>query len=112
MANSEQQSHNADPLASYWVARHSKSVIFLILILAAVGLYGVMAHAVTRRVREIGIRMALGAKAGEVRWLVLRETALMVGIGAAIGIPAAFCARGRLARADCRAGRGGVHAGT
>ncbi len=39
MANSEQQSHNADPLASYWVARHSKSVIFLILTLAAVGLY-------------------------------------------------------------------------
>jgi predicted permease len=62
----------------------------LAVLLAAIGLYGVMAHAVARRVREIGIRMALGAQAGEVRWLILRETALMVGCGAAIGLPAAF----------------------
>jgi predicted permease len=64
----------------------------LALLLAAVGLYGVMAHAVTRRVREIGIRMALGAHAGEVMWLVLRETAWMIGIGALLGVPAALAA--------------------
>ena len=62
----------------------------LAVLLAAIGLYGVMAHAVARRVREIGIRMALGARAGEVRWLILRETAIMVACGAAIGLPAAF----------------------
>jgi predicted permease len=62
----------------------------LALLLAAVGLYGVMAHSVTRRIREIGIRMALGARAGEVLWLVLREVIWMVGIGALIGLPTAF----------------------
>jgi ABC-type antimicrobial peptide transport system permease subunit len=62
----------------------------LAVLLAAIGLYGVMAHAVARRVREIGIRMALGAQAPEVRWLILRETAWMVGCGAAIGLPAAY----------------------
>jgi len=49
-----------------------------------------MAHAVTRRYREIGIRMALGARRSAVLWLVLRDTVLMIGIGAAIGLPAAF----------------------
>ncbi len=62
----------------------------LALLLAAIGLYGVMAQSVARRVREIGIRMALGAKPGEVLWLVLRESAVMIGLGALIGLPAAF----------------------
>lgn len=62
----------------------------LAVLLAAIGLYGVMAHAVTRRYREIGIRVALGAKPGMVLWLVLRETVWMIGIGACIGLPAAF----------------------
>jgi ABC-type antimicrobial peptide transport system permease subunit len=60
------------------------------LLLAAVGLYGVMAHMVTRRRREIGIRMALGAQRGSVMWLVLRDAMLMVVAGAAIGIPIAL----------------------
>jgi predicted permease len=62
----------------------------LAVLLAAIGLYGVMAHTVARRVREIGIRMALGAQAPEVRWLILRETTIMVICGAAIVLPAAF----------------------
>ena len=62
----------------------------LATVLAAVGLYGVMAFLVARRTREIGIRMALGAVTGNVVGLVVREVLLLVGIGVAIGIPAAL----------------------
>ena len=58
--------------------------------LASVGVYGVMSHSVTRRTREIGIRMTLGARRGAVIWLVMRETLLLLAIGTAIGVPAAF----------------------
>ncbi|HEY6333551.1 MAG TPA: ABC transporter permease, partial [Blastocatellia bacterium] len=62
----------------------------LAVMLAAIGLYGVVAHSVTRRYREIGIRVALGAKSGSVLWLVLRDMALMLVIGAGVGLPAAL----------------------
>jgi ABC-type antimicrobial peptide transport system permease subunit len=62
----------------------------LATLLAAIGLYGVMAYSVQRRTREIGIRMALGAERGSVLWLVLKEVTLMVGAGVAIGLPLAF----------------------
>ena len=62
----------------------------LATLLAVLGLYGVMAYMVTRRSREIGIRMALGAQAGNVLWLVMREVLVLVSIGIAIGLPAAF----------------------
>jgi putative ABC transport system permease protein len=62
------------------------------LLLAALGLYGVMAYTVARRTREIGIRMALGAQTDGVLWLVLRETLLLVLIGIAIGLPVALAA--------------------
>jgi predicted permease len=62
------------------------------LLLASVGLYGVMSYATARRTREIGIRMALGARAVDVIRLVLRETMLLVGFGIVIGLGAAIAA--------------------
>jgi predicted permease len=62
----------------------------LALLLACVGLYGVMAHGVVRRTKEIGIRMALGAERGRIVWMVMRETILLVLIGIALGVPAAL----------------------
>ncbi|HEX4487373.1 MAG TPA: ABC transporter permease [Terriglobales bacterium] len=60
------------------------------LLLAAVGLYGVMAYTVEQRTSEIGVRMALGADRGNVMKMVLRAAFLQIGIGLAIGIPAAI----------------------
>jgi ABC-type antimicrobial peptide transport system permease subunit len=70
------------------------SVFFaaLALLLASVGLYGLMSYAVTRRTREIGIRVAVGAQRQNVLWLVLRETLALALFGIAIGIPSALAA--------------------
>ena len=64
----------------------------LALILACIGLYGVMAYRVVRRTREIGIRIAIGARQGSVIWMMVRETLLLVGIGAALGTLASLAA--------------------
>jgi predicted permease len=60
----------------------------LALLLASIGLYGILSYTVTRRTGEIGIRMALGAQRGDVLWLVLREIALLVAAGVAAGVAA------------------------
>jgi putative ABC transport system permease protein len=60
------------------------------LLLAAVGLYAVMAYSVTQRRQEIGVRMVLGAQPKEVVWLFLRRAFVLVGVGLAIGLAGAF----------------------
>ena len=62
----------------------------LALLIAALGLYGIMSYSIVRRTREMGIRQALGARSRTVVWLVLRETLFMVGLGIGLGTPAAL----------------------
>ena len=67
----------------------SASFAVIATLLAAIGLYGVLAYTVTQRTREFGLRMALGADGGRVRRLVLGRVAWMTGIGAIVGIAGA-----------------------
>jgi predicted permease len=69
----------------------------LAVLLACIGLYGVMAYGVVRRTREIGIRMSLGAQRPKVLWMMFRETLVLVLAGIAVGIPA-FLGVARLVR--------------
>lgn len=74
------------------VAQLSTFFGLLAVFLYSIGIYGLMSYVVSRRTNEIGIRMALGAARSNVRSLILREIALLVAIGIAIGIPAALTA--------------------
>jgi predicted permease len=72
------------------VARLASFFGLLALLLACIGLYGVMSYGVARRTNEIGIRMALGAQGRSVLWLVLREALLLVVIGLVVGVLASL----------------------
>jgi putative ABC transport system permease protein len=74
------------------IARLSSVFAGLALLLAAIGLYGILSYSVAARTREIGVRMALGAQRGSVLSMVLREAGKLVLLGILIGIPAAMLA--------------------
>jgi ABC-type antimicrobial peptide transport system permease subunit len=81
------------------ISQLSSFFSLLALALASIGLYGVMTYNVVRRTNEIGIRIALGAQANRVLWMVLKESMLLLGIGVVLGIPATLAAT-RLAQAQ------------
>jgi ABC-type antimicrobial peptide transport system permease subunit len=72
------------------IAMLSGAFGLLATLLAAIGLYGVIAHSVTRRTAEIGVRMALGAQPAVVLRMILVEAGRMAGAGIVIGLIAAF----------------------
>jgi len=72
------------------LAKLSAFLAGLALLLACIGLYGVVSYTVAARTREIGLRMALGARPGDVLQLVMRESLLLVIAGVAVGIPLAL----------------------
>ena len=72
------------------VATLSTAFGALATLLAVIGLYGLMAYTVSRRTREVGLRMALGAVSVDVVWLVMREVIVLVGIGVTLGLAAAW----------------------
>jgi putative ABC transport system permease protein len=74
------------------ISRLSAAFGILALLLASIGLYGLLAYQVTRRTGEIGIRMALGADRLNIVRLVLRGAFSQIGIGLVIGIPLVFVA--------------------
>jgi ABC-type antimicrobial peptide transport system permease subunit len=98
------QVHSMEQLASDSLARQRFLMLLfgvfagLALLLACIGIYGVLAYLTSQRVPEIGVRMALGATAGEVMRLILRQSLVLIGIGVAIGISAAMAAARLLVR--------------
>ena len=75
-------------LSDRLIALLSAGFGLLATLLAAIGLYGVMAFVVARRTKEMGVRIALGAQPSAVIWLVMKEVLLLVAIGLAVGVPA------------------------
>ena len=65
----------------------------LALLLAIVGLYGVMSFVVTQRTQEIGLRLALGANPSTAMWLVVRDVLIMIAIGTSVALPIAWASR-------------------
>jgi ABC-type antimicrobial peptide transport system permease subunit len=87
---------NMDDIVSINTSRQRLNMLLMTifggaaLVLAAIGIYGLMAYSVQHRTQEIGIRMALGAQADRVRWSIVGQGMTLVGVGIVAGIVAAF----------------------
>src|SRR5262245_51049364 len=87
---------NMDDIVSLNTSRQRLNMLLMTifgtsaLLLAAIGIYGLMAYSVQHRTQEIGIRMALGAQADKVRWSIVGQGMTLVGVGIVVGIVAAF----------------------
>jgi putative ABC transport system permease protein len=97
------QTATMDQVLETSIAQQRLSLIVMVtfavvaLTLASLGLYGVIAHAVTERTHEIGVRMALGAEPRSIQWLILRRALTQLAIGLTLGVAGAFGV-GRLLR--------------
>jgi ABC-type antimicrobial peptide transport system permease subunit len=74
------------------IAKLSSFFGVLALVLASIGLYGVMSYTIASRTRELGVRIALGAQRGDVLGMVMREALVLVAVGLLIGVPASIAA--------------------
>lgn len=77
-------------LREYLIAWFAGVLGILALVLASVGLYGIMAYTMSQRTSEVGLRMALGARRPSILWLVLRESLVLLLVGIVIGVPSAL----------------------
>jgi predicted permease len=78
-------------------ARLAEFFGLLAIVLVATGLYGTLSYRVNRRTAEIGVRMAIGARRGQVLWMVLRDSLILTAIGVVVGLPLAWLAGRALA---------------
>jgi hypothetical protein len=83
---------------SRWLAESASAFAMLTLVLASIGLFGLMSYAVTRRRREIGIRKAIGARRGDVAMMVMRETLGLAAPGVVIGAGVAIALSGYVSK--------------
>jgi predicted permease len=74
------------------IAKLSSFFGMLALVLASIGLYGVMSYTIASRTRELGVRIALGAQRGDVLGMVMKEVMLLVAVGLVVGVPASIAA--------------------
>jgi predicted permease len=77
-----------------WMATFATALAIVTIVLSAIGLYGTLAYSVSRRIGEIGIRMALGAQRRSVQWLVLKSALVLTTAGVALGACAAYWGTG------------------